>query len=89
MSSDPVEFFFTQAIAFARSLPLSQAVLFLRGMLQSCSDSPATDQVRRIYVGLSESDRQLWLIESGQLKLDLRKLPPTGDGEQGDRQGNH
>jgi hypothetical protein len=68
---DPVEFFLTEAIAHARTLPMAKSVVFLRGLLQSCGDDKVADQIRRIYIPLSESDRQLELIATKQLKLKL------------------
>lgn len=76
---NPVEFFLNESLAHARTLPLAESVIFLRGMLQSCSDSEAINRIRQIYIPLSESDRQLELIQSGQLKLVLKNL--EGDSQ--------
>lgn len=65
------EFFIAQSIAHARTLPLPEAVVYLRGLLQSCVDSPSLDPIRQVYIGLSESDKQLELIQSAQLKFKL------------------
>lgn len=65
------KFFFAECAARARELPLSDAVKFLRGWSVSCEDSPEQESVRRILVALSESDRQLELIKTGQMKLQL------------------
>ena len=71
--NDPVEYFLTESIAHARALPLGESVVFLRGMLQSCSDTKAVQRIRALYIPLSESDRQLELIQSGQMKLPLKE----------------
>lgn len=76
--SEATEFFLAESIAHARTLSVAQAVLYLRGMVQSCTDSEAVEHIRKAYIGLSESDRQLELIQTRQLKL---KLKATGDGE--------
>lgn len=59
---DAEKFFLSEAVTHARSLNISDAVLFLRGLLQSCSDSQAAANIRSIYIALSESDRQLQLF---------------------------
>lgn len=68
-----IAFFISEAISHARSLPLAQAVEFLRGLLQSCSDSEVTEAIRKVFISLSESDKQLDLIQAQQLKLRLDK----------------
>jgi hypothetical protein len=80
--SDPVEFFITESIAHARQMPTKDAVIFLRGLLQSSLESPAIDRIRAAFIALSESDRQLELIQSGQMKLDFTpsKMAKRGDG---------
>ena len=74
----PEQFFIQQAIAHARSLPLAEAVLFLRGLLALAEGDDSLREVRLIYAALSESDRQLSLIETGQLRLPL-DVPHNGD----------
>jgi len=71
--SDPVEFFLRESIARARSMSVGDSVIFLRGLLQSCSDTYATQQIRPLFVCLSEIDRRLNLIQSGQMKLHLKE----------------
>lgn len=73
---DPREYFLQEAIAHARTLPLKDAVVFLRGLLECGQESKAMGAVRSLFLLLSESDRQLELIELGQLKL---KFPSTGN----------
>lgn len=66
------EYFFQEAIAHARTLPVPDAVKFLGGLLQSCTDNDGVAPVRNAFIALSQSDRQLELIQSGQLKLNLQ-----------------
>ena len=65
----PQDYFVVQAITHARTLPMADAVIFLRGLLQSCNDERAFAPVRNAYMALSQSDKQLDLIQTGQLKL--------------------
>ena len=67
------QFFYVECVAHARQLPLADAILFLSGMLQSCSDEKALAPVRNCFITLSESDKQLELIQTGQMKLDFGK----------------
>ncbi|ODU24016.1 MAG: hypothetical protein ABS95_02490 [Verrucomicrobia bacterium SCN 57-15] len=69
----PQEFLIRKNIGMARTLPLHEAVLLIQALLQLCGDSDATKELRFIYTNLSESDRQLGLFETGQLKLSLDK----------------
>lgn len=69
---DAREYFLTEAVTHARTLPLKDAVEFLRGLLQCCNETPATEQVRTVFLHLSESDRQLELIQSGQMKMEFQ-----------------
>lgn len=80
--SDPQQFFIAEAIAHARSLSMEEAVVFLRGLLQSCSDDEALAPLRNAYSVLSESDRQLELIQTGQLKLNFPQPKPHNGGNQ-------
>lgn len=66
------QFFISQTMTQVRGMKLPDAVLYLRGLLQTCADENALPEIRRIYVNLSESDRQLELIQTGQLKLPLQ-----------------
>ena len=59
------------AAATARSLPLADAIRFLRGALLVAGESPEMTDVRNAYIGLQANDAQLELIASGQLKLNL------------------
>jgi hypothetical protein len=63
--------FIARSIELARSLPLKEAVVYVRGLCQLCQDEGVIDEIRRISSLLSESDRQLELIQTGQLKLRL------------------
>jgi hypothetical protein len=65
------EFFIRQSVALARSLPVKDAVRFLSGFCLSCPDKQISGSVRKILIVLSESDRQLVLIETGQIPLPL------------------
>jgi hypothetical protein len=69
--SEAQHFFIAHSIATARGMKLSEAVVYLRGLLQSCSEETDLRELQQLYVTLSESDKQLELIQNGQLKLSL------------------
>lgn len=71
--NNPKDFFVAESIAHARSLPLADAVVFLQGLLQSCSDADALAPIRNAYIAMSQSDKQLELIQTGQLKLKFNE----------------
>lgn len=76
----PQQFFIKEAVAHARQLPLADAVVFLRGMLESIHDEPAFAPIRAAFAALSQSDSHLELIESGQLTLPLEGRKKNGNG---------
>lgn len=63
-------------------MKLPDAVLYLRGLLQTC-EVEALPELRLILAKLSESDKQLELIQSGQLKFSLETLDGTKPGGNG------
>jgi hypothetical protein len=74
---DHEQFFISESIAHARSLPLPDCVRYLEGFLKSIGeDHPAASTLRSIYQALQESDQQLDLIQLGQLKLKLDAPAP-------------
>jgi hypothetical protein len=77
--TDAQGFFVSDSVARVRELKLSKSVLFLRGMMESVEDEDIRSQIGPIYISLSESDRQLELIQLGQLKLDLPVDGKAGD----------
>jgi hypothetical protein len=60
-----------ESVRTVRSLPLPRALGFLRGMISSCLDTAMADELRKVYTSLAASDRQLQLIEEGQLRLNF------------------
>lgn len=72
--SQPQEIWFRESVRTARTLPLREAVLFIQGLLMSCHDSEAKDEMRKIYTSLANTDKQLQLIEDGQLRLKFEVL---------------
>ncbi len=64
------EFFVRESVRLARSLPYSQMLSFLRGMEFSLPIDEFPE-VRQILFDFRECDRQLELIASGQMKLNL------------------
>lgn len=72
--SDTKQVWIEESIRTARTLPLPKAIAFLHGLLLSCEDSEGTRHIRKIYLSLSESDKQLQLIEDGQLRLTFESL---------------
>jgi hypothetical protein len=73
MDSTARKFFLEQAITFGRSLPVKDAVVYFRGLVLSCDDSDAVCQVRKLVASLSETDRQLDLIATGQTKFKFQE----------------
>lgn len=69
--NEAIEFFVRGAIAHARTLPIGEAVKFLRGLLEMAGDQPEVAEVRQVFVKLSDSDHQLELISRPQLNLPL------------------
>ncbi|MDB6111299.1 MAG: hypothetical protein JWR69_3049 [Pedosphaera sp.] len=65
------ELFLKESLGHARTMPIPRAIIFLRGLLLLCPENPAVDQIRAIYSAMMESDHQLELIHSGQLKLNF------------------
>jgi hypothetical protein len=63
--------FVSESVRYARTLPYTGCLQYLRGMLKACGDLDALGDVREIVQQLSDSDAQLELIASGQLKLNL------------------
>lgn len=64
-------FYRETVVALARTMPLAEAVKFLRGALIVAGEHEAMTDVRKAYVSLAHGDQQLELIASGQLKLNL------------------
>lgn len=77
------DFFLRECAAHARSLPVTQAILYLRGLLISCNESSALEGLHAIYDRLVQSDNQLDLIHTGQMKLEFHKKGSKrkGDGK--------
>jgi hypothetical protein len=70
--NDAEDFFLRECAAHARTLPVPQAILYLRGLLLSLPENMrAVDPIRGIYDALIQSDHQLDLIHSGQMKLSF------------------
>ena len=69
---DAETFFITQSVAYARTLPLKDAGPYLRGMMGVCREIRGVSEiVGKSAIAVAESDAQLQLIETGQLKLAL------------------
>jgi len=71
--NDAQTYFLREATAHAQALPLHQAVIYLEGLLQSVKDSELTAHLRKIYTTLSELDRQIDLIKTGQTNSSSEK----------------
>jgi hypothetical protein len=70
---DATTFFIQQTVEYARTkLPVSEAVVYLRGLLEIGGEHPKMDPVRFAFTTLSESDRQLELVQTGQMVLNLK-----------------
>lgn len=66
-----VAFFIRESLARAQSLPLRDAVEYLRGLLMSCSETSATEQVQELFLKLSTAASQLEDIQQHTLGGDL------------------
>jgi hypothetical protein len=64
-------FFIASIAAHARTLPASDAVNFLYGALLVCGERDELDPLYKAYTQLRDSDAQLELIASNQLRLPL------------------
>jgi hypothetical protein len=71
MMNTPEEYFLNESLAHARDLPLKDSVRYLKGLCLSVKDETFADRVRLYMTNLSETDMQLHLIQTGQLKLPL------------------
>lgn len=71
--SEAEQFFFSEACAHARTMKISEAALFLRGLLECTGGGELAERIRAIHISLCESDRQLALFQTGQLKLPLKE----------------
>jgi hypothetical protein len=71
------QFFVSQSIDHARSLPLQQCIQYLKGFLSTIgNDHPVAANLHPVYQSLRDSDQQLDLIQIGQLKLNLGAPAP-------------
>ncbi len=69
--SDPIEFYRQQLVAHARTLPMHEAVIFLRGALAVSGVRADMVDVQRAVSALIVADDQLELIAGAQGKLNL------------------
>lgn len=69
--SEAQAIFIRESVAHAREMKLAAAVVFLRGLLESVEDEAVRSPIQNVFILLTESDRQLELIQTGQLKLNL------------------
>lgn len=67
------EFFIRECAAHARSLPISEAIEYLRGLFLVCPKVGDLEPLNKIYNALMVSDNQLDLIHAGQMKLQFEK----------------
>jgi hypothetical protein len=63
------EYCVAESVKLARSLPLADAVSYLRGLVKLAGDCEAIAPAREACMKLSEADEQLELIASPQAKL--------------------
>jgi|GEM_PF-2764959 len=69
-------FFIAEAVRHARSLPFSNAVRFINGMLLSLNaEHGAITDLRSTLNKMVASDQQLDLLQLGQMKLTLPDKP--------------
>lgn len=72
--AEAILFYRSALVAHARSMPVTQAIDFLRGAL-AVSNSPAMEDVRRAFTSLRIGDDQLELLAGEQMKLSLEGGP--------------
>jgi hypothetical protein len=72
---DAISFYVQRIADTARTMPLRDAAAFLQGALCLAGEHDAVAEVRTTYYRICESDAQLELIASGQMRLPL-----TGEG---------
>lgn len=79
--AEAIAYFCAEMSAHARTLPMRDATLFLRGALILIgAESDAVSELRSAFMRLSAADAQLELIASPQLKLPLKG---DGNGKKG------
>ena len=66
--NEAIQFFTKQTVAVARSLPLADAILFLRGALIVAESSEVMTPFRAAYQQLQAADNQLELIRADGLE---------------------
>jgi HD-like signal output (HDOD) protein len=64
----PLQFFIAESIKLARSMPISEARVYLAGLLDALGETPESHDVRHAFTLLDASDRQLELLTT---------VPPT------------
>jgi len=69
--TDSYQYFIAESLRHARSLPFSDCIRFLGGML-SALPPESEPQIREVHRALTQCDQQLDLIQIGQLKFELR-----------------
>lgn len=69
--AETIAFYRATLVATARTLPLADAVVFLRGALFVADDHHEMTEVRSAYVNLQQADAQLELIAGPQSTLNL------------------
>lgn len=67
-----IQFFLSHALAHGRTLPMKEALSYFNGLLQLAGDTKEVARIRAVFVRLQECDRQLELIQHGQIKLNLK-----------------
>jgi hypothetical protein len=70
------EYFISESLKLARQLNLPDARAYLGGMLDLIGECEAANEIRRAFVLLDESDRQLELLATGKAAS-----PVKGDGQ--------
>lgn len=65
------EFCLIESVRSARDMSFQDSVRYLRGLVLIAGDHEAAHSLRQTVIELCETDAQLELIASGQLKLPL------------------
>ena len=83
MTPDAADFSERQAAGLARSLPLRDSVVYLRGMLLVCHGLKQEDALRGAYIQAMSTCDSLDVISGEQMLLPLPATP--GDSKNGKR----
>lgn len=82
MSTD-TRFFIIESIRHARTLPYTECLKYLRGLIVACGDLDEIADARALVRVMDQNDAQLELLATGQMRFYLdsdsyKPRPPRG-----------